>query len=597
MNAPMVIAALLGAIVLVGGVRLWRQRRRPWWQQWLLQALQLVSAAMLYGALFPPERPVSPSELVVLTARADVLRSDRDLPTVALPEAPPNPDVERVPDLATALRRHPETTALRVIGAGLPMRDLDGARGLAVHFQPAPLRRGLSELYAPAVVAVGTRFAIHGRVEAIPGARVELVDPAAVRVAVVDVDAQGRFELGAFVRIPGRALYRLRVLDAAQQPVEELALPLNGTPPAALRVLVLDGGVSPEIKYLRRWSLDTGIDLRTQLSVRPGVRVLGNAAPLTPTLLGELDLVVLDERAFAALGEAGRSTLLQAVEGGLGVLLRVGGPLSASLQDEIKRLGFAAEAAEIAQTVTLADADAKAASGFAAMAAPTENASAPVQAKRSRASPLPQVSRRPLRVTSPDAVALVSDSHDEPLALWRARGRGRVALWWLGDSFRLVLAGDAAAHGSLWSHAFSTLARARAAAVPQLITTDARIGERQEICGMTGDGEIEAPNGSRVAIIRDPNAEQCAAWWPASAGWHRLVDGAGDVSWFVRTSDEAPGLAASARRAATLTMASAAVADTTAPVSNVPGSRWPWFYAWLAVSAGLWWLERRTTST
>ena len=58
-------------------------------------------------------------------------------------------DVERVPDLATALRRHPGTQRVRVVGAGLEARDRDAVRGLALEFAADALPRGLVELDAP----------------------------------------------------------------------------------------------------------------------------------------------------------------------------------------------------------------------------------------------------------------------------------------------------------------------------------------------------------------------------------------------------------------------------------------------------------------
>ena len=41
-------------------------------------------------------------------------------------------------------------------------------------------------------------------------------------------------------------------------------------------------------------------------------------------------------------------------------------------------------------------------------------------------------------------------------------GRGRIALWTLTDSYRLVLAGRDDLYGELWSDAIATLARAQA---------------------------------------------------------------------------------------------------------------------------------------
>ena len=46
-------------------------------------------------------------------------------PRVALPEAAASDGSERVPDLGTALRRHPDVRTLHVVGDGLEARDRD----------------------------------------------------------------------------------------------------------------------------------------------------------------------------------------------------------------------------------------------------------------------------------------------------------------------------------------------------------------------------------------------------------------------------------------------------------------------------------------
>jgi hypothetical protein len=60
----------------------------------------------------------------------------------------------------------------------------------------------------------------------------------------------------------------------------------------------------------------------------------------------------------------------------------------------------------------------------------------------------------------------------------------------------------------------------------------------------------------------------------------------------VRARDEAPGLKASALREGTLALVGGRpVAGTMAQIP-VPGPHWPYFLAWLLVTALLWALER-----
>ena len=165
-----VVAIVLALVVVVSVARLlaqhWRassaQRARPWRFALLLVA-QPVCATLLYCVLLPPTTPGEAGTLVVATAGAtlsDLGAGQGGDAAVALPEAPPLRDVERVPDLATALRRHPGMQRLRIVGAGLEARDRDAVRGLALDFRPAPLPRGLAELDAPSDVVAGNAVRI-----------------------------------------------------------------------------------------------------------------------------------------------------------------------------------------------------------------------------------------------------------------------------------------------------------------------------------------------------------------------------------------------------------------------------------------------------
>jgi hypothetical protein len=314
---------------------------------------------------------------------------------------------------------------------------------------------------------------------------------------------------------------------------------------APLRVLVLAGAPSPETKYLRRWALDAGVDLRSDITVRPGMRVQRSAAALTPDALRELDLVVIDERAWRSAGTAGRAQLKNSVTEGLGLLFRVTGTLSESERDELLSLGF-----DI------------------------------------------RTPGKPLEVTASDATPLLRDDRGQPLALWRAQGQGRVALWWLNDSYRMVLDGSTVAYGTLWSNAFSTLARARGKQEPEFSGTEPRADQRHVICGLDADASVATPDGQRVALLDDASTG-CASYWPEDAGWHVLQDAAQERPFYVRSAGEAAGLALGDRRAATMAIVGSRTTPSgRQPATQVPGSPWPYLLSCLAVLAAMWWLER-----
>jgi len=570
-SAALLCAAVLALGVVVGSARLlWQasraaadRRPRPWRTAALLLG-QAAAAVLLYLAMFPPPaRTASDDVLTVITANAaaaQVVHLDARNRVVALPEAPTTAAAERVPDLATALRRHPSVTRLQVIGAGLQPRDLDAARGLGLDFEPAPMPRGLVELWHPRRVPSGASWRVTGVVNEVPGGAVELLDPSQQRIAHASPGTDGRFALQAAARAPGRAHYRLRVLDAAQRVVEDIDLPLLSVTDVPLRVLVLAGAPGPELKYLRRWALDAGVDLRSEIFIRPGMRVLRSAATPAPDVLRESDVVMLDDRAWRSLGADGRRRLTDALREGLGILMRVTGALSQVERDELLALGFDARDAELPRNTRLAGVSTA-------------------------------VTRRPLQVAARDGVPLLRNDRGEALALWRAEGRGRIALWWLSDSFRLTLDGSSADYGTVWSQALTTVARARGTRAPAFLDADPRTQQRLVVCDLDAEAAVRAPGGGRIPLLRDRSG--CAGYWPEAAGWHVLSTDGRDWPFHVRADGEAAGLAAGASRAATAAMAAnRAPPQDAASAAGIPGSPWPYLLACLAVLGGTWWLER-----
>lgn len=585
MNIQVVVAGILALAVLLGSARLlWLRRRqasamRPRaWRSGVLLLAQVASAALLYFVLFPIPLAREAGTLVVLTGGAGELPADPPAGgrIVALPESAGGdmPGVKRFPDLASALRRYPATNRLRVVGAGLVMRDVDAARGHEVEYRAAPLPRGLVELQSPTQVPAGRRFEVSGRGERLKGGSAELLDPAGRRVDRMALDAEGRFELHATARIAGLADYRLQLRDARAKVIDELPVPLQVAPGHPLRLLVLAGAPSPELKFLRRWAVDAGARLDTRISLGAGMQIGSPPVGFGAEELDRLDLLVLDSRSWHALGGPERGALTAAVDRGLGLLLRLDDPPGASDREHLHALGFTALTGTPAQARLGGD-----------LAGATDAADA-----------LPSLSRSGPGIEAIDGVPLLADATGTSLGAWRAYGRGRVGVLTLTDSYRLVLAGHEQVHGEVWSDAFTTLARP-AAATPAVDIDAAAPGQRSVICGVGDGANVELPNGRRVALHIDPTsgADRCAGFWAEAAGWHRLHSAGVTMPFHVRDAASAPGLAAHAQRESTQSLVAATPASTVGRERQhalQPGPRWPWFIAWLLLTTVAWWFER-----
>ena len=563
------MSAALLLIVAATALGLWRAWR-AWRKGWRNPAfwLQPVAALFLAMTVLPPSIPVDGSTLTVLTPGASA-EQRRALPwfapLAALPGANEPLRADAVPDLATALRLHPQATRLRIIGNGLPPRDQAAVGERALRFD-ASAESGIVALEGPSTAKLGTQIVISGRV-AKPGLRVALHDPSGAQVDVAALDGEGGFRLSTIARAAGAVQFELRAFDAADGLIDHAAVPLIVTAGERLSVRYRAGTPDADAKYWRRWAQDAGLTVAYRAGLSEGVQLSADDASLTPEALSASDLVVIDDRAWLQLGADEKAALLAAVERGLGLILKASGPLDAAVAADWATLGFATTPLEAPSSLTL--------DRRLAMRERADFTAAPVTiAESAEITPL-------LRA---DDGAL--------LAAWHAKGAGRIAIWRLLDSYRLVLAGEAARYAALWGDTLAQLSRPLPppSAGPQL-PSEAWVDERATLCGLGAAASLLSADGNQQQL--SVRADGCAAAWPGEAGWHSLQTGADSWPMFLRAADDARGLRANRDRVATGRLRRDPETDAAPVKIDVPLPRWPWFLAWLIVVSLLWWRERR----
>jgi hypothetical protein len=616
-HAPLWVA---GILTVAAGIAIVRKIRRG--PRDLAFWLQVPAAALVYLGLFPPQVSVRTDTLTVLVG-ANLPRSvPHDQFAVALPGAAAPAVAEAVPDLATALRTHAAVSRLAIVGDGLSARDREAVAGRELSFQQSPAR-GLVELQAPDTVPLGRQWALSGRaasptssaasgtsIAASPTSsaasstsslasptssaasrtrRVELRDPSGALVDAVDVDAAGRFALSAAARGVGAVRFELRLLGADHSVVDTVSIPLIVVGGEPLAVVVRYGDINPELKYWRRWATDAGLTVGVAAGVTDGVSIQAGDARLTAGSLANADVVMIDARGWAALDAAEKAALHAAIDQGLGLLLRADSTLTADTIADWHGWGFAVATAPTPSSVTL---DRKL--GL--------HERAPLTAAA-------------VTVDAPTSTVQLQADDGTPLAWWRNQGRGRVALWRLEDSYRLVLMGEQERYAGLWASTLELLARPRAPAAPApQLPHAAWVLERAVLCGL-GSAAHVLPPGDAPAVALAVNSSGCAAYWPATAGWHRLETGANAWPFYVRAVTDGASWRVALDAAATQGMATAegSSADgltaegstaearrppesgraSAEPAMLRPMARWPWLLASLLVTAAIWWSERR----
>ncbi|WP_329839657.1 hypothetical protein [Stenotrophomonas geniculata] len=592
------IALALAVVVVIASVRLLRGSTTHPGRRWIGIALQIAAAMLLYFCLVPPNRQQPAGGLVVLgidADRAGALPASEG-PLLLLPEAADVPGAQRVPDLATALRQHPAST-LTLVGAGLAARDRDALLPPDVRWQAAPEPRGWIALQPPADVAPGARFEVVAQARGAAKAKAELLDPADSVVDRTDVADDGRVQLSGIARAEGRSVFKLRLLDSDGHVVDSVPVPQQTLPAAPLRLLVRASAPGPELKYLRRWAADAGIRVQVQADAGAGLSVGDGPVLIDAASLTRSDLLLLDERSLAALSAGQLAAVRQALRDGLGVLVRSAGAPSASARQRLRDLGLPVQGDGSSRTLELTG-DGESAI-LAARRGPLAAGTLPTgygeEADRSsHGAALPALET--LALQAPGSSALLHDRAGNAIGGWRAVGRGRIGLLPLTDSWRWVLAGRDDRHGELWSSVVATLARAQSSDdalwSPQPISW---AGERQALCGVQAPLQIFNKRGDAVPLIVDgaTSALRCAGWWPREAGWQRLQRGDSVVWRYVFDPKDAPTLHRQAMIDATTQALAASTPADASVMQPVPGSRWPWWLAFVLCASLLWWLERR----
>lgn len=599
MTVPLWVALALAIIVLIASLRIARRSTRlPLPRRLVMLGLQALTAVLLYFTLVPPERTVDAGPLTVLTGNAALVGPvPAGATVIALPEANARADIPRAPDLATALRQHPGSTALRLIGDGLPARDRDTALPPGTTLQAAPAPRGWVDLQPPDATAPGALFTVTARANGVPAGRAELLDPAGTVIDRAVLDAQGRVRLHGSARAVGRSEFTLRLLDAQLHVVDALPVPQQTVAAAAPRVLIVAGAPGPELKYLRRWAADTGLEVQAQASAGGGVMLGDTPVVLTAARLDATDVLVLDERSLASLDSAQRARVHQALREGLGLLVRTTGPLGEGARQALRGWGLAVSGGGRTAPLALpADPDPALLQARRGPQRPAAEGTPYIEDADtvSHAAAPPALERIDLTVA--DADALLRDANGQPTGGWRTVGRGRLGILPVTDSYRLVLAGRGDRHAELWSSVFSTVARPLSgASTVRPESTTPWSGERVSLCGVAEGSRILDVDGSTIPLTVDPatGSRRCAGYWPQQAGWHQLQHGEVVQALYVFDPAAAPTLHRQhVRDATTRHLAVSVDVSTGAPV-KMPGPRWPWLLAFIAVAGLLWWLERR----
>jgi hypothetical protein len=600
-DSPLEFAAalLLLVIFLASAFAAWKRvGARSRWRWAGVTVLNATACLAILALLAPPVLLQPASDAVTLVTEGAASAPEAITRTYVAPGAG---DYGRGPgyllDAGQLPLREPALGELTVTGHGLDAEQWQHVPyDVTVRFAPPPLS-GIVNAAWPRSLAQGEPLIVTGRYlddTSTAVTSIELLDPAGIAVATHDLLSGDAFRLVTYPKAPGLLDYQLRILGNERE-LEAEPVPVYVRAGERPVLYVLQSAPSFETRQLRNWAGDNGatVVVDTVITRDRELRQLVNADALaddrlSPVLLENTALAVVDGRAWAGLDTGRRAWFEEAVREGMGLLILADGDLAAYLEENDNTL---------LQGVGLVERE-RDPDGYV-----------PVwEGSRSQQRlPLPG-----LALDDPNGAALTTIESGEAVEAYRNVGLGRVAISILRERHRWLTSGDAATYTAYWARLMGRLGRP--APLPYFLPVEddawPRPQQLNRLCAMAGNGDVSfdvTPLKDDAALMLEGAApgtggpRRCAEFWPQRPGWHRVRLYAGNVDdarseayHYVFAEQEWRTNRRFERRQATLLRASSSAADESAMTRTVATDitpQWPWLV--FLISAGLLWLERR----
>lgn len=576
------------------GWLIWRCFRRKS-RHWFVARLIFTSLALfsLLLAILQPTRFVEspPGAAVLLTndASASVLDSlQKAYPRIALFQlGHERANAIPIPDLTYLGRNYPAIRQLFIVGNGLNTSDLQSLGNYRVTFFLNPEPKGITDLNYTERLPAGKTFRVNGVFNHQDRSiqRLVLESPAGNNtVLTMEEVRKYPFELAFQSKEAGRYLFKFRLEGEERQILSEQVLPVEITASSKPAILILNAAPAFETNYLKNWLADVGYPVavrstisrdkfRSEFHNRPEI----NLESLNLNKLQEFDLILLSTYTLDNLSQGERNLLRQAVDSGLGLCLLAEKPFPPNLlsrSDQQYFLNFPLQSGS--KTWAFND-------GL-------------------------DLVKIPLQIGEELGLnTIVKGDAYETIAAYRLKGKGRVALNLVNNTYELLLEGQNQGYQQFWTPILEQTARQEQEKTKiQILEAPVLLpDEPLTIQLFTTQNkptlQVRSPDSliSPVFFRQHPfDWEQWqATYWPRESGWYELR-GAGSEGRAAYVQElgswESLKIARQLRenRAWRLEHQSLKEEHTKLVKVKKPYPLW-WFYLSFLLAAGLLWLEEK----
>ncbi len=509
-------------------------------------------------------------------------------------------------DTAQLPLREPNLTRLEVLGYGLSKDQWVSFRNdVQIDFDPPPVN-GFTNTRWKRTLSIGEILQINGRYQYTQQDRVlklRLLDPAQNIVRETPVIGSQFFKLSVPVKARGNLEYRIQAWSGDKL-LSEQPVPVTVNSPPPLGIMIEQSAPSFETRQLKDYAAANGHRMLVNSAISKGKSIsqtanlpAGTETSLSPQTLASKDVLIMDGRALVNLPDTRRQWLMEAVEGGLGLLV-------------------------LADSVLLDDFDKLSRdllSGFQLSPQPDPEAEViprlVTDPNLQWQEPLPA---QAISLSADDADILVDDNRGHALVINRKAGMGNISISLIRQSHGWITSGNMIDWSNYWSSVIASIAKPRDDSY-LLHSGDSdfyRENQRTAICALTTEDGLSvliAPAGAeeqttaiemKLAADELNSARQCAYFWPKNSGWHQvqLISNISNsildlTAIYIFQPDDWRAQQRAERAQATQVRAAGTVAASAAKsqeqVTKAVSVFWPWLI--LVLTATLLWLERKLT--
>lgn len=343
------LSGLAGLVltVLIAWLEL-RNKRTNLWLRILLS--WLATAALLLAAWQPAYRQTLPvGQAVLLTANSPEKELDslkKAFPGLQVFQLEKGKEGTYLPHPVHLQGELAPGSRLYVLGNGLPATALAYLKGYRLHYLPGPKVEGLEELFFPQQLFLGDTLRLAGRWGQVTDTLLLKLSLAGNLLDSVFIYPESAgFLLQHTPKMVGSLQYQLWAENQQQDTLEQLPLMVAVEENAPLKLALFTAYPTFESKNLKNWLGEQGHSLFYQAEMAPEryAREWINLpdktwSGLNKKLLGEVDVLLLDQVFFSGLPPATHQLIESAVEEGLGLLLLADGSSLSSDGDSWENL-------------------------------------------------------------------------------------------------------------------------------------------------------------------------------------------------------------------------------------------------------------------